>query len=262
MSTTTHDFSGQTVVVTGGSSGIGRATALRFGAAGATVVNADVREEPKDVDAEMPTHERIERDGGEAVFIETDVSDPEQVVSVVTAAHEYGGVDVMVNNAAVLSETPFDEMDVSEFDTLWKVNVRGVFFGCQAAANDMLDRNTSGVLLNTASISSNLAQKGLTAYEATKGAIRMVTRSVALKLGEDDIRVNAVAPGAIATEFRPGLTEDTRRGVEEDEFIKPIPLDRAGRPEDIAAGMVFLASDDASYITGELLHVDGGYQIL
>jgi NAD(P)-dependent dehydrogenase (short-subunit alcohol dehydrogenase family) len=262
MSDTTHDFGDETVVVTGGSSGIGRATAIRFGDAGATVVVADVREEPKDVGAEVPTHERIERDGGEATYVETDVSDPDEVASVVEAAREFGGVDVMVNNAAVLSETPFDELDAGEFDRLWGVNVRGALFGCQAAANDMRARGAGGVILNTASISSNLAQHDLTAYEMTKGAIRMLTRGVALELGDDDVRVNAVAPGAIATEFRPGLTEDTERGVREGEFIKPVPLGRAGSPDEVAAAMVFLASDDASYVTGELLHVDGGYQVL
>ncbi|WP_436926140.1 SDR family NAD(P)-dependent oxidoreductase [Halosimplex amylolyticum] len=261
MGSPTYDFEDETVVITGASSGIGRATALAFADAGATVLNADVRAEPKDVDASTPTHEAIRDRGGTAEFLETDVTDPAEVEAVVEHGREYGGVDVMINNAAITLGKPMREVTPAELDRLHAVNVRGVFFGCQAAAVDMLDRDDPGVVLNTASISSDLAQGGSVQYEATKGAVKMITRGAALEFADDGIRVNAVAPGQIATEIVDGWTEGAEEVAETDEGIKPVPLGRAGRPADVAAAFLWLASDAAAYTTGELLHVDGGWQV-
>ncbi len=253
------DFEGETVIVTGGASGIGREVATQFGDAGATVLVADIDEEPKDGD--VPTHERIETAGGTAAFVECDVTDRAQLETLVEAAHEFGGVDVMVNNAGVYIEGSLLELDPEEFDRVHAVNARGVYFGTQVAANDMLDRNDPGVVLNTASISSNQAQLDQVQYDSSKGAVRMITRGAALELAEHGIRVNAVAPGQIATEFVEGLAEQQRRSAENDGHIKPVPLGRAGEPEDLAGAYLYLASDDAAYVTGELLHVDGGWQV-
>jgi NAD(P)-dependent dehydrogenase (short-subunit alcohol dehydrogenase family) len=167
----------------------------------------------------------------------------------------------MVNNAGVFVGGPITEVDPDDLDTGYGVNVRGMFVGTQAAANDMLDRGVEGSIVNTASISSNLAQHGQVAYDATKGAIRMLTRGAALDLAEDGIRVNATAPGQIATEFTENGTERTVERAGDEEYIKPIPMRRAGFPEDVADATLFLASDAADYITGELLAVDGGWQI-
>ncbi|MDG5760791.1 SDR family oxidoreductase [Natronococcus sp. A-GB1] len=262
MPTPTYDFDGTTVLVTGGSSGIGRAIARRFGDAGATVLNADLREAPKDVDAETPTHLAIREAGGEAEYVETDVSQPADLTTAVEAAREFGGVDVMVNNAAVIENRSLDEWTPEAFDRLFDVNVRGTFFGTQAAATDMRDREADGCIINTASISGRFAQPNLAPYEATKAAIRMLTRSTALELAADGIRANAIVPGKIATEFLEGLTEDQRRAVAQEDTVKPVPLARAGTPADIAGAALFLACDDAGYVTGELLHVDGGYQVV
>jgi NAD(P)-dependent dehydrogenase (short-subunit alcohol dehydrogenase family) len=259
MGHATYDFSDDTVVVTGASSGIGRAIALRFGEAGATVVNADLEEEPKDLDAEVPTHEVVREMGETAAYVETDVSDPDQVESVVEAAREYGGVDVMVNNAGLYIPASFTDLSPEDFRRIHAVNVEGVFFGCQAAARDMLDRGVAGTIVNTASISSNFAQHDQVHYDSTKGAVRMITRGAALELAEHGIRVNAVAPGQIATEFVEGLTEQMRENAETDGFLKPIPLGREGHPADVAPAALYLASEDAGYTTGELLHVDGGW---
>jgi NAD(P)-dependent dehydrogenase (short-subunit alcohol dehydrogenase family) len=258
MGTASYDFDGETAIVTGGASGIGRAIARRLGEAGATVLVADVREEPKDRGEQIPTHEAIEAAGGRARYAETDVTDPEEVAALVEAAREVGGVDVMVNNAGVFLDSPLLDTPPETLDRLFAVNVRGVFYGCQAAAADMLDRGEPGVLLNTASISSNVAQFGQVGYDATKGAIRMITRGAALELAEHGIRVNAVAPGQIATEISEGWTEEAKDG----EFLKPVPLGRAGTPEDIAGPALFLVSEDAAYVTGVLLDVDGGWQAL
>ena len=262
MGRATYDFSDEAVVVTGASSGIGRAMARRFGKAGATVINADIESEPKDRGAELPTHERIRVEGGEATFVETDVTDRDDIAAVVEAAREFGGIDVMVNNAGLYIGGPMLEITPAEFERIHAVNVGGVFFGTQVAAADMLDRDAEGVIVNTASISSRVAQYGQVQYDSTKGAIKMVTRGSALELADHDIRVNAVAPGQIATEFLDGWTEEAEEGAANDGLLKPVPLGRAGYPDDVASAALFLASDEASYVTGELVYVDGGWQII
>ena len=254
-----YDFDGETVVVTGATSGIGRETALRFGEAGATVIVADIERQPKDAD--VPTDEAIEDAGGTAEYLEADVTEPAEIEAAVERAREHGGIDVMVNNAGLYIDSPMRELTRAEFDRIHAVNASGVFFGCQAAANDMIERDDPGIIVNTASISSNLAQHGQVQYDSTKGAVRMITRGTALELAEHGIRVNAVAPGQIATEFLEGWSEEAVEAAENDDLLKPVPLGRAGYPEDVAGAMLFLASDDAEYITGELLHVDGGWQI-
>jgi len=254
-----YDYSGQTVVITGGTSGIGREVAKRFGKAGAKVINADLTEEPKD--ASVPTHEAIEAAGRTAEYIETDVTNRDQISSVVEAAREFGGVDIMVNNAGLQIPEGFLQTTSDQLQAVLATNVEGVFFGTQLAANDMIERSDPGVILNTASISSNLAQFDQVQYDASKGAVRMVTRGAALELAEHSIRVNGVAPGQIATEFTDGWSEEAKQAVKNDELLKPVPLGRAGTPEDVAGIYLFLASEEADYITGELIHVDGGWQI-
>ncbi|PSQ05290.1 short-chain dehydrogenase [Halobacteriales archaeon QS_4_69_31] len=259
MGTLQPKFDGETVVVTGGTSGIGRETAFQFGAAGATVLVADIEEDPKD--AEVPTAEAIEAAGGTATFVETDVSEREEVRDLVEAAREFGGVDVMVNNAGLYIGGSVRELDPEDFLAIQRVNALGVFLGTQVAANDMIAREDPGVVLNTASISSDVAQKGQVQYDASKGAVRMITRGSALELAEHGIRVNAVAPGHIATEFVEGWTEEAKQTIADDEMIKPVPLGRAGLPEDVAGAFLYLASEEASYVTGELVTVDGGWSV-
>jgi NAD(P)-dependent dehydrogenase (short-subunit alcohol dehydrogenase family) len=259
MGSTRFDFTDETVIVTGGSSGIGRAIAVRFGEAGANVIVADVREEPKDVDAERPTHEVVNGLGGEGAYVETDVSEYEEVAAAVEVAREFGGVDVMVNNAGIFLESGFTDLTPEEFRRMHDVNVGGIFFGTQAAATDMMERDEPGPIVNTASISSTFAQRGQVHYDSTKGAVRMITRGAALELADAGIRVNAVAPGQIATEFVEGLTEEMHEDVESGGFIKPIPMGREGHPADVAPAALYLASEDARYTTGELVHVDGGW---
>lgn len=261
MGSPTYDYSEETVIVTGSSSGIGRATAIKFADAGAFVICGDVQEEPKDKGATTPTHELIREAGGIATFVDTDVPNADDVRAVVERATADGGVDVMINNAGIVGGGTILETDPTLLDQLHGVNVRGVYVGTQVAANDMIDRGVGGVILNTASIASNFAQGGSSAYEATKGAVRMVTRGAAFELADHGIRVNAAAPGQIATEIADGWTETAEERAQEDSHLKPVPLGRAGRPQEVADAFLFLASDAASYITGELIHVDGGWQI-
>ncbi|WP_380678852.1 SDR family NAD(P)-dependent oxidoreductase [Salinigranum sp. GCM10025319] len=256
-----YDYADATVIVTGGSSGIGRAVARRFGEAGATVVNADIQRDPKDPDEERPTDELVDDAGGTGVYVETDVSEVDEIESVVTAAREYGGVDVMVNNAGIMLSGNILDLDPADFDRLHAVNARGVFYGTQVAAKDMLDRGVAGAVVNTASISADLAQFDHVQYDSTKGAVKMITRGAALELADRGIRVNAVAPGHVSTEISEGWSESAKSEVRSGEVIKHVPLGRAADPADVAGAYLFLASDDARYVTGETLWVDGGLQV-
>lgn len=258
MGTATFDFDGETAIVTGGSSGIGREIAVRFGDAGATVIVADVREDPKDADETMPTHEAIEEAGGEAIHAQTDVSDPAALEATVDLAHEYGGVDVMVNNAGIFHGDSIREIELEDLRRMYEVNVLGVVFGTKTAANDMIDRGIEGSVINVASISSVMAQSGMVGYNATKGGVRMATRCAALDLGEYDIRVNAIAPGSVVTEIVEGRTE-VKSG--DDGTADDIPLGRASWPADLGGAVLFLASEEADYVTGEIFFVDGGVSL-
>ena len=262
MGSISYDFDGETVLITGASSGIGRELAFKFAEAEATVLNASRRPESKDEGAELPTHEQIVEDGGQADFLQTDASRPEQLEDAVEDAHAYGGVDIFVNNAGIhITESVLDVTE-EQFDRIHETNVKGYFFGCQAAARDMISRGVEGTILNMASISSTMAKPEQIIYESTKGAIQMITRSSALELAEHGIRVNGLAPGRITTEFGEMSAEDKARSVQEGELLKPIPLNRAGTPDDVTGATLFLASDESEYITGEMFYVDGGYQVI
>ncbi|MFC6905875.1 SDR family oxidoreductase [Halalkalicoccus tibetensis] len=264
MGSLNPDFTGETVVVTGASSGIGRAIALAFGEAGAAVLNADVRADPKDTDLDVPTHEAIREDGRTAEFVECDVSDPDQLDVVIEAARELAdaeegsssGVDVMINNAGVYTKRRFREVTPAEFEEVHAVNARGTFFGTQKAANDMIDRGEPGVVINTASDTQGRAAWDHSHYAATKGAIRMITRSAALELAGEGVRVNAVAPGPVATEIREGWKEEAQEMGPGGE-TPDLPL-RAATADELPGAYLYLASDEASYVTGETAWVDGG----
>jgi len=260
MGSVTYDFDSETVVVTGGTSGIGRAMALSFGEAGATVLIGDLHEEPPD--ERDPTHQAIEERGGTAAFAETDVSDPAAIDSLVDAARDYGGVSVMVNNAGIVRRSGVLDATADDYDATQAVNARAVMLGCQAAARDMIDREAPGAILNTASISAECSLFDHISYDAAKGAVRMITRTAALELADHDIRVNAVAPGFTATNLSEGGPDGLRETVASGETLKPVPMGRAGEPDEIADAALYLCSDAASYITGELLFVDGGYRVL
>lgn len=261
MADANYDFTDETVIVTGGTSGIGRQLALQFGAAGATVLVADVQEESDKIDG-PPTHEVIEDAGGTAAFVRTDVSDSAEVASVVEAARDYGGVDVMVNNAGIMKRGPLSAVTEESIDRIHAVNVRGVLLGCKHAAADMRDRGDPGVILNTASINSTMADYDLPEYNASKGAVLMITRSAALELAAEDIRVNAIAPGFIPTQMSEGGPEAAEQAIREGNTVKPIPMARGGDPAEVASAALFLCTDAASYVTGEILHIDGGYHTL
>lgn len=244
----------QTAVVTGGSSGIGRAISLAFAEEGADVVVADIREEPRQ--GGEPTHERIaEETEAEARFVECDVSDPNQLDEAVETAEEWGGIDVMVNNAGYIRQEDFLDVSEEEYDDLMGVNVKGAFFGAQAAAKRMVE-NSGGTMINLSSVEGLQGTERPT-YSTSKGAVRLLTYSLANTLGSEGIQVNAIHPGLVETAMTTDDVQIIGTDVEE-QMVAQTPEGRPGQPEDIAGGAVFLASDLSSYANGESLVLDGG----
>lgn len=242
-------------VITGGSSGIGRGIALAFAEHGAeAVVVADVREDPKGEG--VPTHEKIETEtDADAAFVHCDVTDRDDLVTAMEAADEFGGVSIMVNNAGVWRAEDFFDVTEEEYRGLMDINLYGAFFGSQVAAERMV-KGDGGSIINISSIAGLFGNGNWPTYSASKGGLTMLTYSLAHKLGEHDIRVNAVHPGSIETMI--GGDQETSE-EEAEAFTQQVPLGRYGQPEEIGGAVTFLASDLASYITGESLVVDGGW---
>jgi NAD(P)-dependent dehydrogenase (short-subunit alcohol dehydrogenase family) len=245
---------GDTAVVTGGSSGIGRATALRFAEHGADVVIADVREAPRG--GGRPTHERIrETTETDAAFVECDVTRRDDVRSAVDRAVEMGGLDVMVNNAGIVRLGSILEVSEPEFDEVTAVNQKGVFFGCQAAIPPMLDGG-GGSIVNMSSLAGIRGYAETTVYAMSKGAVTLLTYSLASEFGGEGIRTNAIHPGTIETEIRNDVKDDI--DAPDSDRRDRIALGKFGTPGDVADAALFLASDLGSYVNGHSLTVDGG----
>ena|SRR6516165_796346 len=245
---------GKVVVVTGGASGIGRGTSLRCAEEGAAVVLGDVRPDPRE--GGHPTHELIIATGGTARYVTCDVRKRDDLEALMEAAEELGGVDVLVNNAGIFRHQNFLEVDEAAFDTMFDVNVKGVYFAAQAAARRMVARR-SGVIINLSSIAGIRGASGFVTYCASKGAVRFMSMALAAELGPSGVRVCSVHPGVIETSM---TTADVPLlgAATEGALTRTIGLGRAGTPHDVAGGIVLLASDLAGYVTGASLLVDGG----
>ncbi|WP_019877555.1 SDR family NAD(P)-dependent oxidoreductase [Sporichthya polymorpha] len=246
---------GRVAIVTGGSSAIGRAIAIRFAEAGASaVIVADLQEGPRE--GGEPTHALIRAAGSKAEFVRTDVTKPADLQRAVEAAESHGGVDVLVNNAGLLRAARVLDMIEDDFDAVLDVNLKGVFFACQAAARSMVAAQRPGVIVNLSSIGGLQGVPGISAYCAAKGAVRTLTYSLAKELGHRGIRVCALHPGVIDTSM---TRVDVPVPRDRDGAAgRDIVLRRLGSPDDVAAAAVFLASPEASFITGPSLTVDGG----
>jgi NAD(P)-dependent dehydrogenase (short-subunit alcohol dehydrogenase family) len=244
---------GKVAVVTGGGGGIGRATASRFAAEGARVVVSDV-----DADSAEEVAEAIGARGGSAIHVHTDVTDAGSVDEMVGAAvATYGGLHVLVNNAGIFPDDDGGILDTppSTWHRVMDVNLKGVWLGCRSAVPAMLESG-GGSVVNLASFVALVgAATAQTAYTASKGGVLAMTRELAVEYARTGIRANAICPGPIETPLLAGLLADPDRRARR---LVHIPLGRFGRPEEIAAAALFLASDESSFVTGSALVVDGG----
>jgi NAD(P)-dependent dehydrogenase (short-subunit alcohol dehydrogenase family) len=240
-------------VITGGGNGIGRAAVLRFLAEGARVVVADLNEETGRETVDLAV---LAGSGERVRFVRTDVAREADVAAAVAlATRDFGRLDVMFNNAGVAGAFgPITHIDEADWDYTFDVLVKGVFLGMKHAARAMKAQGRGGVIVNTASIAGLSGGDGPQAYSAAKAAVINLTRAVAIELAPQRIRVNAICPGAILTPLIHRGNADAMRPLLE----KFQPWPDAGQPEHIAAAALFLASDDAAFVTGEALVVDGG----
>jgi len=251
-------LAGNAAVVTGGSSGIGRGISMALAEHGADVVVADVREDPKE--GGRPTHEAIAEDtDAAATFVECDVTRLEDLEAAVEAAEAYGGVSIMVNNAGIWHGEDFLQVTEDDYQRMMDINLKGAYFGAQAAINRMVERGDGGSVINISSIAGLFGNGGWPTYAASKGGLTMLTYSLAHGFGGQGIRVNAIHPGGIQTMIGGEGGDPEAAAQQEQQFTAMVPLGRYGQPEDIAGAAVFLASDLAAYVTGESLVVDGGW---
>jgi 3-oxoacyl-[acyl-carrier protein] reductase len=238
-------FSGKVAFITGGARGIGRATAQAFAGEGARVIVADV-----DAEASEATARAL---GGGAIGLAIDVADPQSVKSVVAAALSRAErIDVLVNNAGITRDASLIKTSDEAWDSVIAVNLSGTFYMTREVAPHMVGRG-SGAIVNASSIVGIYGNFGQSNYVATKSGVIGMTRVWARELGRKGVRVNCIAPGFIATDMTAKMPEDVLEGMK-----KKTPLGRLGTPDDVARAYLFLASDEASFINGQVLGVDGG----
>ena len=242
-----YDFTNQNIIVTGAGSGIGAATAKLFAERGGNVVLVGRRKEKLDEVA-------ADLDANHVLVHAADVSDRAAVEKLVDAAvHRFGGINVLVNNAAVAEMGKFDDFSIEDWNKTIDINVTGVFHMIQAALPHL--RKVKGNIVNVSSVSGIGGDWGLAAYNASKGAVTNFTRALALEFGRDGIRVNAVNPSLTITDMAAGIAENTEMLTK---FKERLPLGKPAQPIDIARVINFLASDEAGFVNGVNLPVDGG----
>lgn len=236
------------VLITGSASGIGKETALLFAREGGKLVVADVNDK-----AGEETAEEIRKNGGDAFFAHLDVSNREQVKQVVKdTISKYGRIDVLINNAGIIQDALVVKMTEEQWDRVININLKGPFNCIQGVVEQMITQG-SGVIINISSVVALYGNVGQTNYAATKSGLIGITKTLGKELGRKGIRVNAVAPGFIITPMTASVPEKIL-----DLMKEKTPLKRLGKPEDVANTLLFLSSDEASFINGAVISVDGG----
>jgi 3-oxoacyl-[acyl-carrier protein] reductase len=245
---------GKRVLISGGSSGIGLATAQRFLEEGTRVFLAGL--DRREVDSALAGL----RPSGEVYGLACDVSLDGDVARMVEAAHRaLGGIDVLVNNAGTARRDPFLAIAAGDWDRIIAVNLRGMFLVAQAVSRHMVERGGGGVIINMSSTNGLAGEEDYAHYNASKGGVLLLTKTMAVELGNQGIRVNALCPGYIRTPLNETISNSVGGAGFETAYARErIPLGRAGQPEEVAAAYAFLASDDASFIHGAALVIDGG----
>ncbi len=239
-------------IVTGAATGIGQAIALRFAQEGAKVV-VDYVGNP---DAANKTTEQIKAVGAQSIAFAADVSKPDQVAALIDATiKQFGKLDIVVNNAGIETKAPFVDYPIADLQKILAVNLIGPFVVSQAAARQMIKQGNGGRIINISSIHEDLPMPTNAAYCASKGGLRMLTRTICVELAKDKITVNNIGPGAV---FTPIDADIQANPTLEKALMDEIPLNRWGKPEEIAGLATYLASDEASYITGSTFFIDGG----
>jgi 3-oxoacyl-[acyl-carrier protein] reductase len=246
------DLAGKIAIVTGGSRGIGRAISVALAQAGAhVVVNYRSNEE-----AAKETLRRIEEAGGKGEILGFDVADPESVdAAVKDAAKRHGHIDILVNNAGISVDQLLLRVSAKDLEMTWATNVNGAVYCAKAAIRPMM-RNKWGRIISLSSVVAESGNAGQVAYSASKAALLGMTRTLAREYASRGITVNAVAPGFIETDMTADLPDTARQSI-----VDQTPIGRIGRPEEVAAAVVFLASEEASYITGQVVRVNGGMHV-
>jgi glucose 1-dehydrogenase len=250
---------GKNVLVTGGTSGIGQAIAVRFAEYGANVA-INYRHAPEEAtETEERVHAclaRVRQTGVRDVLVRGDVSEEDDVVAMLDDAVDgLGGLDVLVNNAGIQTSRPSHELSAADFDRVLAVNLRGAFLCAREAIRDFLQAGTHGVIINVSSVHQLIPKPNYLAYATSKGGMESLTQTLALEYAGQGIRVNAIAPGATVTPINRAWVDDpVKRAMVESH----IPMGRAGTADEMAGVTCFLASEDAAYITGQTIFVDGG----
>ncbi|WP_217560350.1 SDR family NAD(P)-dependent oxidoreductase [Paenibacillus sp. GbtcB18] len=242
-------FTDKVAIVTGGASGIGEATVRLFAREGAKVVIADFSDRGQTIADELKA------EGHEAMFVKTDVTKEDDVKHMVAeTVKQYGKLDILFANAGIAKDGPADKLSWEAWQKTIDINLSGVFLSDKYALEQMLAQGTGGAIVNCGSIHSHVGKAGVTAYASAKGGVKLLTQTLGIDYAQHGIRVNAVCPGYIDTPLIAGRTQAIT-----DHLTALHPMGRLGKPEEVAKAVLFLASDDASFVTGTTLLVDGGY---